>query len=1106
MNSDDEEREQDANEGEFVLDRRLLRQKRRLTSSSGKDEKKEVVKVKVDNGEKKYLDTIFGVKQAKINKNVDDTFILPMQPPAFSDLALSQALLKQTEYLISIRKKGVSHQIPSIGDELIIKQKDSDKIDIMLCGEEVKSSIKDKRAVVVAVTCSKIYIRRIRTKIHTVKNGVSKIEKNGLSIGGSMNDPEWCLVTKQEQKEQEPCRVLVGPFIIKLKYAKTISADLNETGLAKRNNKSSVSSITVRPAETIEIEGFNIHLHPTSLKKLLEMAKSQRNSPLSFDRKQTYAICAYNLMAPDNLKLLTRDSSQVIDAFILSGLVPIIDTILSFDQQDNSIQIRMFAAMKRTNESRVGFSSDGDLDRPLLFQYLECDPVTKKPFSIGRFAPYNPQWGFRYSESSKDDVKAAKPPVSYTCQDLVEMAMKPNHLVQRRIAGVDTKEFSKKCGLKANIELRDYQIESIKFMHDAETRSVFETFYKPLHPVNFINGKEIRQRHDCAFYSPYFDHMIGYPATFNFHVPGSVQHCLFSKGLWGIGDGDGDDDEKAEDEDEEEEEKEKEEQSKEEKKRNGENPKPDTKNSSKASGSKKRAPLSEKKKQEQETKRARAKALTLARQERKGDVVVRDKQAFDKEVEEQRKRIKNLSEKVKQDRYPSRNFIPRISGGMIADEQRIGKTIQILALVNLTKAENKGKPAQTLFVTNTSVIGQCLNDLRTHSAAKLTICIAYGKQLKSLTKEKLQNADIVLTTYKIIGSCALADPLSFVNGLVNTKYNKLSNEGGEGKTKGRGSSRIAVPLLVKCKWKRLVLDESHALESTSTSKHRGIMNLSFDSCWDMSGTPINNGNLQSLQGQLAFFGIPGFQPGHGYFAKIKKYLPAEKDTKGKAYTVNTISVSPLFCWFRKRSIRHVKSQAYNGRAELAKPTERTLIVTGIKLPDQEQEIYNLLEKQSKLVAGQYANTRCLFFEQAENVAIKLRLLRKQLHLLRQACSFYKVNVNELKECISILEAILDADRRREEAKSNRNSNPNQGLGDDEQDKTVNVTIEQLDTINQIASVLSRYYKHGDECCICKSEEMQSPCQTKCEHVFCEDCIKSWISRKKTCPLCNKKVQ
>ncbi|CAK5067206.1 unnamed protein product [Meloidogyne enterolobii] len=43
-------------------------------------------------------------------------------------------------------------------------------------------------------------------------------------------------------------------------------------------------------------------------------------------------------------------------------------------------------------------------------------------------------------------------------------------------------------------------------------------------------------------------------------------------------------------------------------------------------------------------------------------------------------------------------------------------------------------------------------------------------------------------------------------------------------------------------------------------------------------------------------------------------------------------------------------------------------------------------------------------------------------------------------------------------------------------------------------------KQNENCTICFSE-YTSPVKLKCSHIFCSECIRTWLDREHTCPIC-----
>lgn len=83
----------------------------------------------------------------------------------------------------------------------------------------------------------------------------------------------------------------------------------------------------------------------------------------------------------------------------------------------------------------------------------------------------------------------------------------------------------------------------------------------------------------------------------------------------------------------------------------------------------------------------------------------------------------------------------------------------------------------------------------------------------------LSQADIVLTTYSLVGRCS-------------------------SETKSQGN-------LTGIKWKRIVLDEGHVIRNYKTESAKGVCNLTAKYRWVLTGTPIQN-NLVDMYSLLKY--------------------------------------------------------------------------------------------------------------------------------------------------------------------------------------------------------------------------------------------------------------
>jgi DNA repair protein RAD16 len=86
----------------------------------------------------------------------------------------------------------------------------------------------------------------------------------------------------------------------------------------------------------------------------------------------------------------------------------------------------------------------------------------------------------------------------------------------------------------------------------------------------------------------------------------------------------------------------------------------------------------------------------------------------------------------------------RFSGGILADEMGMGKTIQTIALL---LAEPRGKP--NLVVAPTVALMQWKSEIETHTKNGLSVCLYYGTS-RNISAKQLKEHDVVLTTCMLL--------------------------------------------------------------------------------------------------------------------------------------------------------------------------------------------------------------------------------------------------------------------------------------------------------------------------------------------------------------------
>jgi SNF2 family DNA or RNA helicase len=157
-----------------------------------------------------------------------------------------------------------------------------------------------------------------------------------------------------------------------------------------------------------------------------------------------------------------------------------------------------------------------------------------------------------------------------------------------------------------------------------------------------------------------------------------------------------------------------------------------------------------------------------------------------------------------------------VRGGFIADEMGLGKTIMMIGLMVVNFLSYR----RTLVVLPTVLVQQWADEIFKTTGHR--VLVFHGAQKKKITREQLERAPIVLTTY----------------GTVAISLRKIENE--------------SDCLLHQVSWDRVVFDEAHHLRNKN-SRYYGAKRLNTRARWLISGTPVQNArkdfyNLCSLLG------------------------------------------------------------------------------------------------------------------------------------------------------------------------------------------------------------------------------------------------------------------
>lgn len=175
------------------------------------------------------------------------------------------------------------------------------------------------------------------------------------------------------------------------------------------------------------------------------------------------------------------------------------------------------------------------------------------------------------------------------------------------------------------------------------------------------------------------------------------------------------------------------------------------------------------------------------------------------------------------------------SGGILADEMGMGKTIQTIALFlsDLSKGPN-------LVVGPTVALMQWKNEIEKHTKEGLLKVLLFHGANRSTDVEELAKYDVILTSFSVLESVFRKQNYGFKrkSGLVKEKSPLHSLE-----------------------FYRVILDEAHNIKDRTSGTAKAANNLKCSKRWCLTGTPLQNriGEMYSL---IRFMKLAPF---HQYF-------------------------------------------------------------------------------------------------------------------------------------------------------------------------------------------------------------------------------------------------
>lgn len=308
----------------------------------------------------------------------------------------------------------------------------------------------------------------------------------------------------------------------------------------------------------------------------------------------------------------------------------------------------------------------------------------------------------------------------------------------------------------------------------------------------------------------------------------------------------------------------------------------------------------------------------------------------------------------------------RMSGGLLAEEMGLGKTVELMALISLHR---RTQPAgdnlfdipsgtdvlpskATLIVTPTSILPQWRSELQKH-APNLKVMHYEGippptkKHDEKQTLEDLtNNFDVILTTYQV-----LAREVHFAE---DPPARNMRRE--------RKFDRKRSPLVQVQFW-RAVMDEAQMIETSVTAAARVACRIPRVHSWAVSGTPLRK-DVSDLHGLLIFL----------------RFKPFDEDIRLWSHIVmNHRHVFRRV--FGDIALRHTKSQI---RDELHLPAQKRVVITMPFTAVEHQHYDNIFNEMCEELELQTDGSPKHGYWDPENPGT-VEAMRRWLVRMRQTC-------------------------------------------------------------------------------------------------------------------------
>ncbi|KAK7030917.1 hypothetical protein VNI00_013863 [Paramarasmius palmivorus] len=259
------------------------------------------------------------------------------------------------------------------------------------------------------------------------------------------------------------------------------------------------------------------------------------------------------------------------------------------------------------------------------------------------------------------------------------------------------------------------------------------------------------------------------------------------------------------------------------------------------------------------------------------------------------------------------NPIKRRFGGILADEMGLGKTLQTLAVVMLDP-EHDCRPS-LIVVQNIMLARQWTTEIKKFFPDTSTKLYHGPSRFSSL--QEMQQYKVVVTTY----------------GVVRAEHQLFE------KDSGLRTSEICRDALFHTFWRRVALDEAHAIRNKDNKSAKACCDLTATFRWCITATPLQNtvGDLYSL---FHFLQVQPFADYNWFKDTIE--IPLRRVKPHERSAVNALSI--LRVGLGHVQIRRRKND-YINRVKILDLPDYKLYLIICELPSDERTVYDALQNR-----------------------------------------------------------------------------------------------------------------------------------------------------------------